>query len=141
MEMKRSPSCVTRHLSGDQQQVRHGSQLENYCVINVSLQATLQLFTLLYFSAAHSSPVRYVLTAQPSFQSTRPQTEPQGLLQFPWRWQQSRSRLLSVGHTAGILTVIPDADVCILPAVLQHSKRWAQHEAIPSIGLVMSTWG
>lgn len=48
MEIKRrSPSYVTSHLSGDQQQVFHGSQLENYWVINVSLQATLQFFPLI----------------------------------------------------------------------------------------------
>lgn len=74
---------MTRHLSGDQQQVHRGSQLENYCVINVSLQATLELFSPSFYDAGFSATARAMLTAQPSFQSTRPQAEPQGLLQFP----------------------------------------------------------
>lgn len=74
---------MTRHLSGDQQQVHHGSQVENYCVINVRLQATLELFSPALYDAGFSATVRDTLTAQPSFQSTRPQAEPQGLLQFP----------------------------------------------------------
>lgn len=82
---RKSLSYVTSHLSGDQQQVFCGSQLENQQVINVSLQATLQLFTLIILLYRVTFKHRPELTQlcsyhHPWLQSTKPWAEHQ---QFP----------------------------------------------------------